>query len=150
MTRIGEGRDLGRLEGCRLLGLALRNSERTVELSISGDGPAAHMSGREPAIGASDEIDFGTDRANPKPVRAQAIPESHPVLTPLNELFGDYTFFIDSDGLSIVEPIDGPAPRRTQAARVVSVANWSDESLANLAAHEPEPTDAIVELGYKH
>ena len=70
MTRIGEGRDLGRLEGCRLLGLALRNSERTVELSISGDGPAAHMSGREPAIGASDEIDFGTDRANPKPVRS--------------------------------------------------------------------------------
>ena len=37
---------------------------------------------------------------------AQAIPESHPVLTPLNELFGDHTFFIDSDGLSIVEPID--------------------------------------------
>ena len=70
MTKIGEGRDLGRLEGCRLLGLALRNSERTVELSISGDGPAAHMSGREPAIGASDEIDFGTDRANPKPVRS--------------------------------------------------------------------------------
>jgi hypothetical protein len=54
MTRIGEGRDLGRLEGCRLLGLALRNSERTVELRVvlSGDGPAAHMSGREPAIGA--------------------------------------------------------------------------------------------------
>jgi hypothetical protein len=81
---------------------------------------------------------------------AQAIPESHPVLTRLNELFGDHTFFVDSDGLSIVEPIDGPAPRRTQAARVVNVANWSDESLANLAAHEPEPTDAIVELGYKH
>ena len=81
---------------------------------------------------------------------AQAIPESHPVLTRLNELFGDHTFFVDSDGLSIVEPIDRPAPRRTQAARVVSVANWSDESLANLAAHEPEPTDAIVELGYKH
>ena len=65
---------------------------------------------------------------------AQAIPESHPVLTRLNELFGDHTFFVDSDGLSIVEPIDRPAPRRTQAARVVNVANWSDESLAN-AAH---------------
>jgi len=26
---------------------------------------------------------------------AQAIPESHPVLTRLNELFGDHTFFID-------------------------------------------------------
>jgi hypothetical protein len=33
---------------------------------------------------------------------AQAIPESHPVLTRLNELFGDHTFFVDSDGLSIV------------------------------------------------
>ena len=41
---------------------------------------------------------------------AQAVPESHPVLTRLNELFGDHTFFVDSDGLSIVEPIDGPAP----------------------------------------
>ena len=108
------------------------------------------MSGREPAIGASDEIDFGTDRANPKPVRSPSHSQSHPVLTRLNELFGDHTFFVDSDGLSIVEPIDGPAPGRTQAARVVNVANWSDDSLANLAAHEPEPTDAIVELGYKH
>ena len=81
---------------------------------------------------------------------AQAIPESHPVLSRLNELFGDHTFFIDSDGLSIVEPIDGAAPGSTQAARVVNVANWSDDSLTNLAAHEPEPTDAIVELGYNH
>ena len=49
---------------------------------------------------------------------AQAIPERHPVLTRLNELLGDHTFFVDSDRLSIVEPIDRPAPRRTQAARV--------------------------------
>ena len=81
---------------------------------------------------------------------AQAIPESHPVLPRLNELFGDHTFFVDSDGLSIVEPTDGPAPGRTQAARVINVANWSDETLASLAAHEPEPTDAVVELEYKH
>ena len=66
------------------------------------------MSGRVPAIGASDEINFGTDRANLSQFEAQAIPESHPVLPRLNELFGDHTFFVDSDGLSIVEPIDGP------------------------------------------
>ena len=78
---------------------------------------------------------------------AQAIPENDPVLTRLNELFGDHTFFVDSDGLSIVEPMTG-CSGSTQAARVVNVANWSDDSLANLAAHEPEPTDAIVELGY--
>jgi|SRR6476620_4027229 hypothetical protein len=81
---------------------------------------------------------------------AQAIPEDHPLLPRLNELFGDHTFFIDSDGLNIVEPTDASAGERTQAARVVNVANWSDETKSGLAAHEPEPTDAIVELASKH
>jgi hypothetical protein len=35
-------------------------------------------------------------------------------------------------------------------ARVVNIANWSDENLSSLAAHELEPTDAIIELGSKH
>jgi hypothetical protein len=74
------------------------------------------MSGREPAIGASDEIDFGTDRANPSQFEAQAIPESHPVLTRLNELFGDHTFFVDSDGLSIVEETNPVAMVRRLAS----------------------------------
>jgi hypothetical protein len=86
------------------------------------------MSGREPAIGAMMKLTSAQIERTLSQFEAQAIPESHP------ELFGDYTFFVDSDGLSIVEPIDRPAPRRTQAARVVNVANWSDESLAN-AAH---------------
>ena len=81
---------------------------------------------------------------------AQAIPESHPVLTRLNELFGDHTFFLDSNGLNIMEPTAEPATGRTQAARVVNVANWSDATQSSLAAHEPEPTDAIVELESKH
>ena len=33
---------------------------------------------------------------------AQAIPESHPVLPRLNELFGDHTFFLDSTVGSIM------------------------------------------------
>jgi hypothetical protein len=86
----------------------------------------------------------------PSQFEAQAIPESHPVLPRLNELFGDHTFFVDSNGLNIVEPTDEPAAGRTQAARVVNVANWGDENMSSLAAHEPEPTDAIVELGFKH
>ena len=44
------------------------------------------------------------------------------------------------------EPIGG----RTQVARVVNLANWSDANTSDLAAHEPEPTDAIVELETKH
>jgi hypothetical protein len=81
---------------------------------------------------------------------AQAIPENHPVLSQLNKLFGDHTFFLDSNGLNIVEPTDGPAGERTQAGRVINVANWNDATHSNLAVHEPEPTDAIVELGSKH
>ena len=37
-------------------------------------------------------------------VDAQAIPENHPVIPQLNSLFGDHTFFLDGNGLKIVEP----------------------------------------------
>lgn len=81
---------------------------------------------------------------------AHAIPDSHPMVPQLNELFGDHTFFLDSNGLNVVEPT-AEAPRAgAQAARVVNLANWSDANLTSLALHEPEPTDAIVELGSKH
>ena len=81
---------------------------------------------------------------------AKALPDSHPIVPRLNELFGDHTFFLDSNGLSIIEPT-ADAPRQdTQAARVVNLANWSDPNLTSLAPHEPEPTEAIVELGSKH
>jgi hypothetical protein len=79
---------------------------------------------------------------------AQAIPDSHPVVPQLNELFGDHTFFLDGNGLNVVEPI-AEAPE-AQAARVVNLANWSDANLTSLAPHEPEPTGAIIELGSKH
>jgi hypothetical protein len=80
---------------------------------------------------------------------AQAIPDDHPVAAQLTEVFGDHTFFIDGNGLNIVEPAevaqDGP-----QTVRVVNIANWSDAKRTSLAPHEPEPTDAIIELGSKH
>jgi hypothetical protein len=61
--------------------------------------------------------------------KAQAIPESHPLLPRLND--GDHTFFLDSNGLNIVEPTAEPAAGRTQAARVVNVAD---------GAMRPNPT----------
>ena len=39
---------------------------------------------------------------------AEAILDSHPALPRLNELFGDHTFFLDSNGLNIVEPTAEP------------------------------------------
>ena len=37
---------------------------------------------------------------------AQAIPEDHPVMMQLSELFGDHTFFLNTEGLNVVEPDD--------------------------------------------
>jgi hypothetical protein len=81
---------------------------------------------------------------------AQALPDSHPMVPQLSELFGDHTFFLDSNGLNIVEPAGDDAPAGVEAAWVVNLATWSDANLTKLAPHEPQPTDAIVELGSKH
>jgi hypothetical protein len=81
---------------------------------------------------------------------AKALPNNHPVVPRLTELFGDHTFLLDNNGLNIVEPTAEASGEGTQAARVVNLANWSDANLSSLSPHEPEPTDAIVELGSKH
>jgi hypothetical protein len=78
---------------------------------------------------------------------AQALPDSHPMVRQLNELFGDHTFFLDGNGLNIVEPADEGSLAGARPARVVNLANWSDARLTKLRPHEPEPTDAVVELG---
>ena len=83
-------------------------------------------------------------------IEAQAIPDNHPVVPQLNELFGDHTFFLDSNGLNVVEPNAEAPLAETQAARVMNLANWSDANRTGLAPHEPEPTGAIIELGSKH
>ena len=76
----------------------------------------------------------------------QALPDNHPAVPELNELFGEHTFLLDSNGLNILEPADGSPREEVQAARVINLANWSGESLTKLAPHEPQPTGAIVEL----
>jgi len=38
---------------------------------------------------------------------AQAIPDNHPAVPELNRIFGDHTFFLDGNGLHIVEPAAG-------------------------------------------
>ncbi len=77
--------------------------------------------------------------------QAQAIPDSHPSIPELNRVFGEHTFFLDDDGLHIVEPI--PTEDGEAAGKVVKLASWQDPSRTSLAAHTPQPTDVIVELG---
>jgi hypothetical protein len=80
---------------------------------------------------------------------AEAIPDSHPVIPELRGRFGDHTFFINSNGLNIVEPAE-PTQEGTQAGKVVNLASWNDEDPPTLTLHEPEPTDVVVALGSLH
>jgi hypothetical protein len=77
---------------------------------------------------------------------AQAIPDNHPSIPELNRTFGDHTFFLDGEGLHIVEPAE-PTQDGIEAGQVVKVASWQDPHRTSLVAHRPEPTDVVVELG---
>jgi hypothetical protein len=81
--------------------------------------------------------------------KGEAIPDSHPVIPQLNRLFGEHTFFLDSNGLNIVEPTEAPRPG-VDTATVFNVASWSDADPNKLEPHEPEPTDLVVTLGSTH
>ena len=80
---------------------------------------------------------------------AEVIPDYHPAVPELNRLFGDHTFFLDRNGLNIVEPA-APAPEGAEAGQIVNLANWDNTDPPSLAPHEPEPTDVVIALGSKH
>jgi hypothetical protein len=83
---------------------------------------------------------------------AQAIPESHPLLPRLNELFGDHTFFVDSNGLSIMEVMTEPADegtevaRGTHAVRVVNVADGAMRPIRGLLFTSPSQLTLLLNL----
>ena len=76
---------------------------------------------------------------------AQAIPAGHPATLQLERLFGGHTFFLDSEGLNIVEPVEAEQNDR-QRGVVVNLANWTDETKASLEPHEPESTELVIDL----
>lgn len=76
-------------------------------------------------------------------IDCQVIPTRNALAPQLKQAFGDHTFFLDAEGLSIVEPSlsDG------ELGNVVKLANWADERHTTLAPTEPEPTPVVVQLG---
>jgi hypothetical protein len=82
--------------------------------------------------------------------KAQPIPDDHPMVPQLSALFGEHTFFLDSDGLSVVEPTEFAGSGDALSGTVVKLANWSDPNLTSLAPQEPELTDIVVTLGTEH
>jgi hypothetical protein len=77
--------------------------------------------------------------------QAQALPEDHPVVPKLSELFGDHTFFLDAAGLNIVEP-NGATEAGAPTGQVIKLASWQDANRTGLAPHKPEPTGVVVAL----
>jgi hypothetical protein len=80
---------------------------------------------------------------------AEVLPDNHPAVPQLNSLFGDHTFFIDGDGLNVLEPAETPEVEG-QVGEVVSLASWSDATLTSLKPHEPEPTGVVIALESQH
>lgn len=79
-------------------------------------------------------------------VDAWPLPDDHPVVRFLNELFGDHTFFLDDEGLSIVEGALPEVAVDVQLGRVVKLAKWADARRIYLEPHPPEVTSIIVAL----
>ena len=78
-------------------------------------------------------------------INAQVLPDNHPAIGKLSELFGDHTFFVDENGLKVLE---SPEPREAgaQTGAVISLADWNDKTFSSLIAHEPAPTGDVVVL----
>lgn len=77
---------------------------------------------------------------------AQAIPAEHPAMLQLERLFGEHTYFLDRNGLSIVEPVAAEQPDGHMGV-VVVLANWTDGAETSLQPHAPEATDRVIDLG---
>src|ERR1700716_1167506 len=71
---------------------------------------------------------------------AQAIPAGHPAMPQLERLLGGDTFFLDSEGLNIAEPVEAEQNDRRRSV-VVNRASWADGTKASLEPHEPESTE---------
>lgn len=74
---------------------------------------------------------------------AEALPDSHPAVPQLTELFGEHTFFLDANGLNIVEPEES-GRAGAQTWKVVKLASWKDGTQTSLTSHKPEPTDVVI------
>jgi hypothetical protein len=78
-------------------------------------------------------------------INAQVVPDAHPAVTQLTDVFGDHTFFLDEGGLKVLEPCDVPQTEG-QSGEVVSLADWSDSTLTSLSPHPPVSTGTIIVL----
>ena len=73
----------------------------------------------------------------------QSVPDDHPVMADLKGAFGDHTFFLDQQGLNIVE-----LDKATDGASgiIFKLASWADDNQSELLPHDPEMKSVAVNL----
>jgi len=75
-------------------------------------------------------------------IDGQVVPDSHPLSPQLQREFGDHTFFLNPDGLTIVErsPVD------RQVGEVVKLAGWTNGAHTELEPDVPESMPVAIQL----
>jgi hypothetical protein len=76
-------------------------------------------------------------------IEAEVLPDEHPAVSQLTDMFGDHTFFLDESGLKVLEPPEIPETDMP-SGEVLSLADWTDATLTSLKPHAPEPTGTVV------
>ncbi|MCA6108578.1 hypothetical protein [Bradyrhizobium cenepequi] len=77
--------------------------------------------------------------------RAQVLAEDHPAVAQFLELFGQHTFFLDAQGLHVLELLEVPG-MEPREGEVISLADWTDADFTKMTTHQPEPTGVVVRL----
>lgn len=78
-------------------------------------------------------------------VRAQVLAEDHPAAVQFLEMFGQHTFFLDAQGLHVLELLEVPG-MEAEEGEMISLADWADADFTRLTTHQPEPTGVVVRL----
>jgi hypothetical protein len=80
-------------------------------------------------------------------ISAQPLPDDHPIVPQLTNYYGNHTFFLDDEGLLIIEPAE-PTRAGVPCGRLVKLASWKKGEHNTVAPHLPEETDVVVELAH--
>ncbi len=78
-------------------------------------------------------------------IEAERVLEESPLFAEIVDEFGDHTFYLDFDGLYVLELVENPKTVR-QMANVAKMATWTDEERTALRPHWQEPTSVFVKL----
>jgi hypothetical protein len=77
---------------------------------------------------------------------ARPVSANDPLKDELTRIFGDHTFFLDDNGLTIIEP-NASNGGETETAHVVELASWTDGERNKLLPHDREDTEIVIRLG---